>query len=190
MMCAYAPAAPACPARGGHASLEQVPHSSPSACLTACGLSPPLPLPLRSFTMTGGSKFGADMLAYPGDPSLYHAQFTVRLVPPGAAVNPMLLKATARGSHAARKHLLIASLAKVRADAREVTACAPVLPLYCPCTAWARPAWAAPLQRCVNCWAVGHGAVGGRSVAVDAHRHAAPRIRKPDGCCMRAGCGA
>ncbi|KXZ45911.1 hypothetical protein GPECTOR_49g495 [Gonium pectorale] len=62
----------------------------------------------QGFMMTGGIKFGSDMLAYPGDPSLYHAQFTVRPVPPGAALNPMVLKAVARGSHAARKHLLLA----------------------------------------------------------------------------------
>ena len=29
---------------------------------------------MHSFTLTGGIKFGADMMAYPGDPSLYHAQ--------------------------------------------------------------------------------------------------------------------
>lgn len=60
--------------------------------------------------MTGGAKFGADMLAYPGDPSLYHAQFTVRMVQHDAPLNPMLLKATARGSHAARKHSLLATI--------------------------------------------------------------------------------
>ncbi|MEW5319789.1 MAG: hypothetical protein WDW38_010917 [Sanguina aurantia] len=64
----------------------------------------------KGFTMTGGAKFGADMLAYPGDPSLYHAQFTVRMVPHDQPLNPMLLKATARGSHAARKHSLLATI--------------------------------------------------------------------------------
>ncbi len=82
--------------------------------------------------MTGGIKFGADLMAYPGDPSLYHAQFCVRPVPSGAscssgstdrgasqgagpgadprgaALNPMVLKAVARGAHAARKHLMLA----------------------------------------------------------------------------------
>eukprot|EP00198_Chlamydomonas_reinhardtii_P003331 XP_001692667.1 predicted protein [Chlamydomonas reinhardtii] len=62
----------------------------------------------QGFTLTGGIKFGADMMAYPGDPSLYHAQFTVRPVPEASALNPMSLKAVARGSHAARKHLLLA----------------------------------------------------------------------------------
>ncbi|GIL86476.1 hypothetical protein Vretimale_11629 [Volvox reticuliferus] len=62
----------------------------------------------QGFMMTGGVKFGSDMLAYPGDPSLYHAQFTVRPVSREDALNPMMLKAVARGSHAARKHLLLA----------------------------------------------------------------------------------
>ncbi|GFR44275.1 hypothetical protein Agub_g5480, partial [Astrephomene gubernaculifera] len=66
----------------------------------------------QGFVMTGGIKFGADMLAYPGDPSLYHAQFTVRPLLPGEALNPMLLKAVARGSHAARKHVLLAFYAE------------------------------------------------------------------------------
>jgi len=64
----------------------------------------------KGFMMSGGSKFGSDLLAYPGDPSLYHAQFTVRLILPGTPLNPMLLKAAGRGSHAARKHLLLATL--------------------------------------------------------------------------------
>ncbi|KAG2499441.1 hypothetical protein HYH03_002388 [Edaphochlamys debaryana] len=97
----------------------------------------------KGFTLTGGLKFGADMLAYPGDPSLYHAQFTVRAIPSTATaactsphpstapsatgsasaaspaappsgpqpwLNPMGLKAAARGSHGARKHMLLAYL--------------------------------------------------------------------------------
>lgn len=60
--------------------------------------------------MTGGSKFGADYLVYPGDPTLYHAQFCVRLVEWDAALLPALLACACRGSHQARKHLLLASL--------------------------------------------------------------------------------
>jgi tRNA-splicing endonuclease subunit Sen34 len=56
-------------------------------------------------------KFGADWLLYPGDPSLFHAHFAVRLVPPGRPLDATLLCGAARGSHAARKHLLLASLA-------------------------------------------------------------------------------
>jgi len=55
-------------------------------------------------------KFGADWLLYPGDPSLFHAHFAVRLVPPGRPLDATLLCGAARGSHAARKHLLLASL--------------------------------------------------------------------------------
>ena len=65
---------------------------------------------LPRYAMSSGPKFGAHMLAYPGDPSTFHAQFTIRLVKPGEAVNPTALKAAARGSHAARKHLLLATL--------------------------------------------------------------------------------
>lgn len=47
---------------------------------------------------------------YPGDPTLYHAQFCVRLV---AYRQPLLaanLAAATRGSAMARKHLLLASV--------------------------------------------------------------------------------
>ena len=64
----------------------------------------------RGFRITGGSKFGADFLLYPGDPSLYHAQFCVRLMPRGAPILPALLASACRGSFQARKHLLIASV--------------------------------------------------------------------------------
>lgn len=50
------------------------------------------------------------MLAYPGDPCLYHAQFTVRALEADVPLNPHALKAAARGSHAARKHVLLATL--------------------------------------------------------------------------------
>ena len=57
---------------------------------------------LRSYTMTSGAKFGGDFLAYPGDPLLYHAQFTVRCVRSDAAQHPLALAAAARMAHAAR----------------------------------------------------------------------------------------
>ncbi|KAK2076916.1 hypothetical protein QBZ16_005144 [Prototheca wickerhamii] len=65
----------------------------------------------RGFRVTGGSKFGADYLIYPGDPTLYHAQFCVRLCDHDAPLLPALLASASRGSHQARKHLLLASLA-------------------------------------------------------------------------------
>ncbi len=49
-------------------------------------------------------------MVYPGDPTLFHAQFCVRLLPYRARLLPALLSAAARGSHQARKHLLIASV--------------------------------------------------------------------------------
>ena len=61
------------------------------------------------YCITGGSKFGALWLLYPGDPSLYHAQFTVRLVSADAPLDIVLLAAAQRSSHAARKHMVIAS---------------------------------------------------------------------------------
>lgn len=62
------------------------------------------------FRITGGSKFGADYLVYPGDPTLYHAQFCVRLCDYHTPILPALLASACRGSHQARKHLLLASL--------------------------------------------------------------------------------
>lgn len=65
---------------------------------------------LFRYFVTDGSKFGADYLLYPGDPLLYHAQFTVRVLHEQAAIRPALLIGAARGSHSARKHLLLASV--------------------------------------------------------------------------------
>lgn len=64
----------------------------------------------RGFRVTGGSKFGADFLLYPGDPTLFHAQFCVRLVDHDAPMLPAMLAASCRGSFQARKHLLLASV--------------------------------------------------------------------------------
>ena len=58
------------------------------------------------YYLTSGSKFGAEYLVYPGDPFLFHAQFTGHLVDEGEVLRPCLLAGTARGSHSARKHLL------------------------------------------------------------------------------------
>jgi hypothetical protein len=52
--------------------------------------------------MTSGAKFGGDFLAYPGDPLLYHAQFTVRCVRNDAPQHPLALASAARMAHAAR----------------------------------------------------------------------------------------
>jgi len=63
----------------------------------------------RGFRITGGSKFGSDYLLYPGDPTLYHAQFCVRLVQFKESILPALMASACRGSFQARKHLLYAS---------------------------------------------------------------------------------
>eukprot|EP00242_Pyramimonas_sp_CCMP2087_P005974 CAMPEP_0198217714 /NCGR_PEP_ID=MMETSP1445-20131203/65446_1 /TAXON_ID=36898 /ORGANISM="Pyramimonas sp., Strain CCMP2087" /LENGTH=72 /DNA_ID=CAMNT_0043894503 /DNA_START=94 /DNA_END=308 /DNA_ORIENTATION=+ len=59
--------------------------------------------------MTSGAKFGADYLAYPGDPTLYHAQFAVRVLDWESPMHPYGFAAGTRTAHAARKHLLLAT---------------------------------------------------------------------------------
>ncbi len=94
--------------QAGHGALQQ------SSCSAHNTVQPPCLTPLHPaccrFSITGGIKFGAEYLVYPGDPALYHAQFTVRTLPWGAPLDPVLLKSIARGSHAARKHLLLATM--------------------------------------------------------------------------------
>ena len=60
-------------------------------------------------TMTTGIKFGADFLAYPGDPMAYHAGFCVRVVDDETPMRCQLLAGVARMSHGARKNLVLAS---------------------------------------------------------------------------------
>lgn len=55
------------------------------------------------YYITDGAKFGADYLLYPGDPLLFHAQFTVRCLGHHIPIKPALLAGGARGSHAARQ---------------------------------------------------------------------------------------
>ena len=64
----------------------------------------------RGFRITAGSKFGSDFLLYPGDPTLYHAQFCVRLMSFTTPLLPAMLASACRGSFQARKHLLVASV--------------------------------------------------------------------------------
>ena len=63
----------------------------------------------RGYAITSGAKFGADYLAYPHDPALYHATFSVRLCLWDTPLHPLTLAAATRMSHAARKHVLLAS---------------------------------------------------------------------------------
>lgn len=62
----------------------------------------------EGFHMTPGAKFGSDYLAYPGDPILFHAHYTVRVISWDAVVHPLVLAATTRMSHAARKNFVVA----------------------------------------------------------------------------------
>ncbi len=70
----------------------------------------------RGFRITGGSKFGSDYLLYPGDASLYHAQFGVRLMQSKECILPALMASACRGSFQARKHLLYASIVMKNKD--------------------------------------------------------------------------
>eukprot|EP00887_Chlorella_sp_A99_P002258 scaffold10.g2258.t1 len=76
----------------------------------------------QGLRITGGSKFGADYLVYPGDPTLYHAQFCLRLVPYRQPLLAANLAAACRGSAMARKHLLLASVVE---GEEAVGACVP-----------------------------------------------------------------
>lgn len=60
--------------------------------------------------VTSGLKFGADFLAYPGDPALFHAQFIVRVVQDDEPLHVLGMSGSARVAHSARKHLLLASI--------------------------------------------------------------------------------
>jgi len=64
----------------------------------------------KKYCITAGSKFGCDYLLYPGDPTLYHAQFCVNVIPIDQPFVLSCLSASCRGSFQARKHLLLASV--------------------------------------------------------------------------------
>ena len=97
------------------------------------------------YYITDGAKFGADYLLYPGDPLLFHAQFTVRILEHDTVIKPALLAGSARGSHAARKHLLLASVSMLTyctafhhpvlaCSCRRLPCCRCILLSYRPCT--------------------------------------------------------
>lgn len=73
----------------------------------------------RGLTMTPGAKFGADYLAYPGDPMAYHASFAVRVAGEGEKTHALTLAAAARMAHGARKHLVLASAGEWRDGGRD-----------------------------------------------------------------------
>ena len=88
----------------------------------------------RGVTLTSGAKFGAEYLAYPGDPAAYHASFTVRVMDgdgdaetretkatddegddddDARAISLLSLVAATRMSHGARKHCVLAGARRV-----------------------------------------------------------------------------
>ena len=71
----------------------------------------------RGLTMTPGAKFGADYLAYPGDPMAYHASFAVRVAGEGEKTHALTLAAAARMAHGARTvsytHLTLPTICSV-----------------------------------------------------------------------------
>ena len=87
----------------------------------------------RGMTLTSGAKFGAEYLAYPGDPAAYHASFAVRVMDGGGeaetrktkrdddddddddarAVSVLSLVAATRVSHGARKHCVLAGARRI-----------------------------------------------------------------------------
>ena len=90
------------PAAAATPLADSVAWSYPTTALEALRYRVFLDLHTRGYTMTSGAKFGGDFLAYPGDPLLYHAQFTVRCVRHDAAQHPLALAAATRMAHAAR----------------------------------------------------------------------------------------
>jgi hypothetical protein len=101
----------------------------------------------RGATLTSGAKFGAEYLAYPGDPAAYHAAFTVRVMDgdgeamsygetnktlfesetttttttnddDARAVSLLSLVAATRMSHGARKHCVLAGARRVEGAAK------------------------------------------------------------------------
>ena len=62
----------------------------------------------KGFMMTSAAKFGGDYLAYPGDPMLFHAYFTVRVLERGEKMTPLSCSSVTRMAHAARKNVVFA----------------------------------------------------------------------------------
>jgi len=74
----------------------------------------------RGYYMVTGIKFGGDFLVYEEDPSRAHSAFVVTVLPLGAPILPQTLVAHARSTHAALKHLLIASVREAEGREPEV----------------------------------------------------------------------
>eukprot|EP00899_Mesostigma_viride_P005506 jgi/Mesvir1/14957/Mv14627-RA.2 len=77
---------------------------------------------LKGYRMTVGVKFGADYLAYPGDPVDFHAYFTVTVVDADSIIPAILISGGSRVSNAARKSMVYASVDKKTKQVVYVTA--------------------------------------------------------------------
>eukprot|EP01025_Chloroclados_australasicus_P018819 TRINITY_DN20025_c0_g1_i1.p1 TRINITY_DN20025_c0_g1~~TRINITY_DN20025_c0_g1_i1.p1 ORF type:complete len:284 (-),score=38.23 TRINITY_DN20025_c0_g1_i1:360-1211(-) len=74
----------------------------------------------KGYYLTNGLRFGSQFLVYPGDPSVFHSQFSVKIVEEDTEIfSPIQLAAMMRGTHQARKHLLWACL-KLKDDGNDL----------------------------------------------------------------------
>ena len=98
--------------------------------------------------LTSGEKFGAAFLTYCADPMVVHSQYCVHVVDASKELDAVVLAGIARGSHGARKHLLLAAVELVRilgsyTSSGAVNMCAGTL-RHCDCChrmAWERCRW-------------------------------------------------
>mmetsp|Transcript_26755 Transcript_26755/g.61727 ORF Transcript_26755/g.61727 Transcript_26755/m.61727 type:complete len:226 (-) Transcript_26755:152-829(-) len=80
----------------------------------------------EGYHLTVGCKFGAEYLAYRGDPNEVHAEATVHLLPPGqTSLSGLELVAAARTSNSVRKRAIIAAVGENGAISRLVIGSAP-----------------------------------------------------------------
>jgi tRNA splicing endonuclease len=78
------------------------------------------------YHLTVGCKFGAEYLAYRGDPNEVHAEATVHLLPPGqTSLSGLELIAAARASNSVRKCAMIAAVGEDGTASRIVIGSAP-----------------------------------------------------------------
>jgi hypothetical protein len=87
----------------------------------------------RGFYITSGSGFGADYLAYPGDPLRHHAHLIVHVARPGRPMRAAELACAARLANSVKKTAVLAEAAEAT-DVRFTTVEAPTMPL--PPSAW------------------------------------------------------
>ena len=62
----------------------------------------------NGYYVTNGAKFGSDYLVYPGEPSRYHSQYIVKVMPSSVTCNPHELMAYGRLANAVKKTFVFA----------------------------------------------------------------------------------